>query len=142
MALDRMRNDRFRCTVSVEGIGPLPGAFDTCTGGDSDSSETKYRPGGMAPSVSLGGSAETTNLVVSRNYALGRDDVLMPKLRAAVGRRAASVTLVPLDADRNAFGSGETFRGILQRVQGPQYDSNNQDAAMMELEINPAGTVG
>jgi hypothetical protein len=141
MTLDRMRNDRFLCTVAVDSIGPLPDAFDTCTGGDTDSTESKYRPGGMSPMVSLGGSTDVANVVVSRNFALGRDDVLLPKLRAAAGRRTATVTLQPLDADRNAFGTPQTYRGVLQRVQGPQHDSTSTDAAMMELEINPSGTV-
>jgi|SRR5215831_11860984 len=141
MALDRMRNDRFLCTVSVDGIGPLPDPFDTFTGADTDSTETKYRPGGMSPEVSLGGATSTANAVVGRNYALGRDDVLMPKLRAAAGKRAATITLQPLDADRNAFGQSEVYRGVLQRVQGPQHDSTSTDAAMMELEVNLSGTV-
>lgn len=141
MTLDRMRNDRFLCTVAVDGIGPLPDAFDSCTGGDTDSDETKYRPGGMAPEVSLGGSVSTANVVVARNFALGRDDVLLPKLRAAAGRKNASVTVQPLDSDRNAFGVPWTHRGVLQRVQGPQHDSTSTDAAMLELEINPGGTV-
>jgi hypothetical protein len=141
MTLDRMRNDRFLCTVSVDGIGPLPDPFDTFAGGDTDSDESKYRPGGMAPEVSLGGATSTANVTVSRNYSLGRDDVLMPRLRAAAGRAATSITLQPLDADRNAFGTPEVFRGVLQRVQGPQHDSTSTDAAMLELEVNMSGTV-
>lgn len=141
MPLDRMRNDRFLCTVAVDGIGPLPDPFDNFSGGDTDSDETKYRPGGMGAEVSLGGAVSTANITLARNFALGRDDVLLPKLRAAAGRAGASVTLQPLDADRNAFGTPETFRGVLQRVQGPQHDSTSTDAATMELEINPGGTV-
>ena len=141
MALDRLGNDRFLCTVSVDGIGPLPDPFDNFAGGDTDSDESKYRPGGMAPDVSLGGSTSTANITLQRNFALGRDDVLLPKLRAAAGKAQASVTLQPLDKDRNVFGAGETFRGVLQRVQGPQHDSTSSDPAMLELEINPGGTV-
>lgn len=141
MTLDRMRNDRFLCTVAVDGIGPLPDPFDSFAGGDTDSDESKYRPGGMAPEVSLGGAKSTANITIGRNYALGRDDVLLPRLRSVAGRAGASVTLQPLDADRNAFGTPETFKGILQRVQGPQHDSTSTDAAMLELEINPGGTV-
>lgn len=137
----RLRNDRFRCTVAVDGIGPLPDPFDRFAGGDTNSDETKYRPGGMGAEVSLGGSISVANITVGRNFALGRDDVLLPQLRAAAGRKRASVTLVPLDADNNAFGAGETFVGVLQRVQGPQHDSNSTDAATLEMEINPGALV-
>lgn len=138
--IDRMRDDRWKISVSVDGVN-LPDSFDTFAGGDTDATETKYRPGGMDPEVSLGGAVSVANIVVTRNYALGRDDVWMPTLRNAAGVKPASVTLFPLDADRNVHGSGETFTGILQRVRGPQADSNSQNAAMIELEIAPGATV-
>jgi len=143
MAQDRLRNDRFLCTVSVDGVGagPLPGPFDRFAGGDTNASETKYSPGGMGAEVSLGGSTSVANITVGRNFVLGRDDSLMAGLRSACGRRQATVTLQPLDLDKNPFGTAEVFTGILQRVQGPQHDSTNQDAAMMELEINPGSLV-
>jgi hypothetical protein len=48
------RLDQYNVTVSLDGT-PL-GTFDKMTGGEIDSEETKYKPGGMAPQVSLGGS--------------------------------------------------------------------------------------
>ena len=80
-------------------------------------------------------------MVVSRNYALGRDDGWMPTLRNAAGKKSMSVNLIPLDSDGHAFGNGTTWTGILQRVRGPQPDSNSQNAAMLELELSPGATV-
>jgi hypothetical protein len=139
--IDRMRNDRFKVTVSVTGVAMDTDPFDAQTGGDTDSTETKYRPGGMAPEVSLGGAVSTANIVITRNFALGRDDVLMAPLRNAAGKKQASCTVQPLDGDGNSFGTPWTFSGVLQRVRGPQPDSMSQDPAMLELEIAPGSTV-
>jgi hypothetical protein len=137
----RMRNDQFKVTVSITGVTMDTDPWDTTTGGDTDSTETKYRPGGMAPEVSLGGSVSVANLVLTRNFMAGRDDTLIADLRSAAGKKPASVTIQPLDGDGNPFGTGETFKGILQRVRGPQPDSMSQDAAMIEMEIAPGATV-
>ena len=50
-------------------------------------------------------------MVVSRNYALGRDDGWMPTLRNAAGKKSMSVNLIPLDSDGHAFGNGDDLDG-------------------------------
>jgi hypothetical protein len=137
---DRLRNDRFLCTLAVDDV-PVSDPFDRCTGGDTDSDEVKYRPGGMGAEVSLGGSVSVANITVARNFAVGRDDTLLRDLRNKAGLSKVTVNLQPLDANKHAFGVAQTFTGILQRVQGPQHDSTSTDPAMIEIEINPGGLV-
>jgi hypothetical protein len=140
-----MRQDQYDVTVSLK----LPdnsvlalGTFDTFEGGEVDSDETKYKPGGMAPHVSLGGSKTVGNVTVSRLYSLTRDHLQVARLVAAVGTAEVTVTKQPLDVDGNAFGLGAlVYTGKLKTVTFPEVDSESSDAAMIELEVSTAGTI-
>jgi hypothetical protein len=135
-----MRKDQWRTTVTVDGIGDL-GVFDTFTGGEVDSDNVTYRPGGMAPAISLGGAQVVNNVTVGRIYQQGRDNLLEPQLLAAAGRASMTVTKAPLDADGNKFAAGRVWRGRLKQVTTPEVDSNSGDAALLVLEMVPAGAV-
>jgi hypothetical protein len=127
------RQDNFSVTASVDG-DPL-GVFDTFSGGETDSDDTKHRAGAMGPEEALGGPPSVGNITISRLFKTGRDVPIAPKLRPKVGRGTAVITKQLLDKDGNAFGAPEVFRGILKRVQSPEHDSNSSDGAMLELEF-------
>jgi hypothetical protein len=133
------REDQRRVTVSVDGVGSL-GVFDSKTGGNADSEETKYRPGGMATEISLGGPQTMENVTVGRLFDLFRDLPVLPQLFAARGKASVTITDQPLDADGNAFGKPVVYHGKLKAVQMPDHDSNSNDAAKLELECSIAGT--
>lgn len=135
-----MRKDQHRVSVSIDGV--KLGVFDVLTGGETDSDELKYRPGGMAPVISLGGVVTVGQLIVSRLYKLQRDHLRVHWLLGRVGKGQAVVTKVVLDPDGNAFGKPLVTKGVLKRVTPPEVDSNaTGDAATIELEITPEGVV-
>lgn len=136
------RKDMYDVTVTVDGR-QLGGnnTFDTMTGGEVDSDELKYKPGGMAPMVSLGGTTTVGQVVIGRLYDLKRDHPLIHWLISRVGKGNVVVKKQPLDVDGNAYGRPLVYTGKLKRVLPPEVDSTSTDAAIVELEVTPAGTV-
>lgn len=133
-----MRADQFRTTVSVDGRDL--GIFDTKTGGETDSEESRYKPGG-GPEEALGGYATVTNITVSRRFKIGRDDILIGWLRSRAGKGSAVIKVLNVDEDGNPWETSERFTGVLKRVSPAEYDSQNTEAAVFELEITPNGEV-
>lgn len=133
------REDQYNVTVQVAGrnLGP----FDKMEGGEVDSEETKYKPGGMAPQLSLGGFRNVGNVTVRRLYDLSRDHALVPFLHGSAGVGEMVVVKQPLDVDGNVFGSPVVYRGKLKQVTLPDFDSESSDAALLELEMSSAGQV-
>lgn len=133
-----MRKDQWSNTVTIDGR-PL-GIWDTLSGGGSDSEETKYKPGGMQPEVSLGGSRSVGNLNLSR--LLGQSDWdYMRSLMNRTGQAQCVVSRQPLDADGNPWGRPLTYRGTLKAVMPGDTDSNSSDAQTWEIEISTEGSV-
>jgi hypothetical protein len=133
------RLDQYNVTVSLDGT-PL-GTFDKMTGGEIDSEETKYKPGGMAPQVSLGGSVTVNNVTVSRLYRLDRDKAFESQLKSAVGKGAVKVTKQSLDVNGATFGSPLVYSGTLKQLTFPEPDSESSAAALVALEISSASVV-
>jgi hypothetical protein len=133
------RQDTWSVSVSVDDVDY--GVWDKKSGGNADSEETKYKPGGMAPEITLGGSQSVENVTLSRLYDLNRDHQIISTLLARRGRAPAVVKQQPLDHDGNVFGSPVVFRGVLKAVNVPDVDSEGNDAAMVEIEISTAATV-
>jgi hypothetical protein len=131
------RLNQYDIRVSVNGVSL--GTFDKMSGGGYDSEETKYKPGGMAPEVSLGGSRTVGNVTVSRLFRLERDLALVPTLKAAVGTGQVTVTKQSLDRNRNPYGTPDVYTGTLKAFNPPEPDSESNDAALFELEISSNG---
>ncbi len=132
------RVDHFRVGVTLAGRDL--GTWDTKEGGETDSEETRYRPGGL-PEESLGGATTVTQITVSRMFRRGRDDEQIAFMRGQVGGGQAIVKVINADADGNPISTGETYTGILKRVGPPEVDSNSSDVAMIEIEITPNAAV-
>jgi hypothetical protein len=135
------RTDQYDVTATVEGMGAL-GTFDKFTGGEVDSDEQKYRPGGMADPVSLGGAKTMANVVISRNYVLERDHGNIHKLLSIVGMAWIWVVKQPLDIHKVPYGRPLIYQGKIKMVKPPEHDSTASDPAMLEIEFVPTGTVG
>jgi hypothetical protein len=133
-----MRMDQWSNTVVIDGR-PF-GVWDTLDGGESDSEETKYRPGGMKPQVSLGGSRSIGNLTLSR--LLSRPDWTYARsLMSRTGQAKCVVSRQPLDTDGNPWGTPLTYRGTLKTVTPGGSDSNSSDAQTWEIVISTEGSV-
>ena len=130
------REDQYNVSLSLNGVSL--GTFDKMTGGDVDSDETKYKPGGMQPEITLGGSKTVTNITVTRLYDFDVDNANKATLVAAVGSGDVVVTKQPLDVDGNVYGSPLIYNGKLKQVTFPDHDSNSSGAGLIELEISSA----
>jgi hypothetical protein len=130
------RLDQYSVTVSLDNVSL--GVFDKMSGGEIDSEETKYKPGAMAPQVSLGGSVTVNNVTVSRLYVLSRDKAIEATLKSRVGKGAVKVTKQSLDTDGNAFGTPLVYSGVLKQVTFPEPDSESSAAALVALEVSSA----
>lgn len=135
-----MRKDQWAVTVTIDGRN-MVGFWDVLTGGETSTEELTYRPGGMGATLSLGGLTTVGQIVISRIYLLTRDHQTIKWLVSRVGKGRAVVTRQPLDVDGNAWGTRLTQSGVLMRVSLPEIDSNSTDAATVELEITPEGTM-
>lgn len=133
------RADQYNVTVAIDGVDD--GTWDKMTGGEVDSEETKYKPGGMATALSLGGSQNVGNLTVSKLLRL--DEV--PKIKTwmqKAGKVPVVVTKQSLDVDGNVFGGAViVYKGKLKRVSPPEVDSESSDPALVEIEVSTDGTV-
>lgn len=141
MAITRpTRQDQYDVTASVTYGGTTHdlGTFDTFSGGEADSEETKYNPGGLAEQLSLGGRRTVGNVTVGRIYDLARDHPLMGWLLAVAGRADLTVVKTPLNPDGVAVPSPLVYRGKLKAVSPPEHDSNSNDAATWEMELSSA----
>lgn len=111
------------------------GIFDTFSGAEADSEETKYRPGGMDQELSLGGRRTYGNLTVSRYWDIYRDGPLVKWLYNAVGQARGFCGRQAMTAQGQAVGDVMWFHGTLKRVSVPDIDSMGTDAALFELEF-------
>ena len=134
-----MRQDQWSNTVTIDGT-PM-GVWDTFGGGDVDSEETKYRPGGMQPQVSLGGSTSVNNVTLAR--LLNKEDwpTMHALMSSRVGKADVTVSRQPLDADGNPFGRPLVYTGKLQNVNPGDTDSNSADAQTWTIVVSTEGNV-
>jgi hypothetical protein len=138
------REDQYNVTVSVAyKVGGVLqtkdlGTFDTFDGGEIDSEETKFHPGGLGQPVSLGGRRTVNNVTVGRLYDLSRDHPNAGWLAGGVGKADVVVVKTSIDVDGNAFGRALVYRGKLKQLTLPSHDSESSDAAIYELEISSA----
>jgi len=146
MAGGPTRKDTYTVTVvmkhQVSGKGEATtdlGVWDGLTGGELDSDEAKYWPGGMAPQVSLGGHRNPGNIVVKRLYRLQRDHDRLNLLLAQVGKATIEIHKLPMDIDGNTYGKPLNYSGKLKRVTPPEHDSTSSDPGIIEMEITPDG---
>jgi hypothetical protein len=136
------RRDTFRVTLSIRGLDGVHhdfGVWDKKSGGAIDSDIYKYKPGGMAKQVSLGGSKTIEDLTVSRLYRHMRDHLQLQNLINWTGKARVTVSQHVLDTDGNLFGAPIVWTGLLKTTTPPDHDSESTDPAMIELVISPDG---
>lgn len=132
------REDTYSVRVTVAGTDL--GVYDKMSGGGVDSNETKYRPGGLADEVTLGGSRAVANVTASKLYDENVHG-LIHWLYSQAGKADMVVTKQPLDANGAAFGRPIVYRGSLKAVKAPDVDSTSSAPALVELELSTAGSI-
>ena len=133
------REDTWLVTINIEGRDL--GIFDKLEGGEVDSDENKYYPGGMAPEISLGGRQTIGELTASRYYDTQRDHPIFAWIRQQAGAGRGIVSAVPLDFHGNPAGPPIVYTGIVKTANLPDIDSESGDAAVMEIAFTPDGLV-
>ncbi len=131
------RESQYEVTLRINGTDF--GVWDKLSGGEVDSEETKFRPGGQGAQVSLGGSKSTGNVTVSRLYRQDRDALNVKQLFAACGSGDCVVTKQLLTNEGDAVADPIVYRGTLKTCTPPDHDSESDSAAMIELVISTAG---
>lgn len=126
------RQDTYSVRASIDGVDL--GVFDKMSGGEGDSEETTYRPGGLGDQVTLGGAQSIGNITISKLYT----DVVHGQFHFLMARRGKGEMVVirqPLDSDGNASGRVVAYSGKLKAVTPAEIDSEGNDAALLELEM-------
>jgi hypothetical protein len=134
-----VRQDSYAITASLDDRDL--GVFETFSGGEIDSEETTYRLGAMGPRVALGGAVTVGNVTIGKLNELAWSQSIVHWLISRAGKGTLTIKKQPLDVDGNAFGRPLTYTGKLKQVNPPEADANSSDAAVLELELSPAGTV-
>jgi len=133
------RQDTWQVSLSVEhphnpGSMINYGVWDTKTGGEVDSEERLYYPGGMAPPYSLGGRITPGQITLTRNYRLGRDHDNIQQLIDAVGVSRIIISQQPMDRYKNMYGRPIVWTGTLKTVTLPEHNSEStSDPGMIEI---------
>jgi hypothetical protein len=111
------------------------GTWDRKEGGEIDSEENKYKPGGMAKEISLGGTKTYGNVTFSRYYDWQRDDPDMAWMINSVGSARGSFGVQMLDVFGNPQGGLLSYGGTIKTVTPPELDSTSNDPAMLSIEM-------
>lgn len=109
------------------------GTWDTFEGGETDSEESVFRPGGMDRQISLGGRQTIANATLTRHH----DEFLAGQIkwmRQQCGRTRITIGRVPLNYQGQQHGPIEWLGGTLKAVTPPPHDSMGSDAAMVSVE--------
>lgn len=131
------RADTWRLRVKLDGNSL--GIWDKKTGGELDSDDNKYPPGGLGPPISLGGRRTTGNVTLSRIYDAELFDPVIANMLNRVGKGKIDVAQIPLDVDGKEFGKPINASGILKRVSIPEVDNESSSASVIEIEVSVSG---
>lgn len=135
-----MLQEHWQNTLTIDNI-PL-GVWDTLTGGDVQASETKWKPGGMQPERSLGGSTTVNNVTLGKLLDVEDWPTLRRLMQTRTGKGRAVVARRPLDSDGNTAGDPIVYTGTLLHVTPGDTDSNSTAAQVWTVEISTNGTIG
>lgn len=121
-------------TVAVNGTSL--GVFDSSSGGTADAPSVQHRAGGQVSRTSYATQPNYSAITVSRINQYTRDWELIRQLKPLAGKVPMSVTLQPLDATRNPYGSAQVATGLLLTVKEPTSDSTSDAQQMWEMTMS------
>lgn len=129
--MSTQREDTWLVVFNVGGVDM--GTWDTFDGGETDSEELVFRPGGMDTQISLGGRQTNGNVTITRHH----DDWiagLIKWLRQQCGRTRVTIGRVPLNPAGGQSGPVEWLGGTLKTCTPPTHDSMGNNASMVSCE--------
>lgn len=131
------RSDQGRIHLAVDGVPFTDNkSWDKFEGGDlTPDSPGPYNPGGMAPSLAVGGIRKRSNITVQRAWTESLMGVFM-NLDDAAGSASFTCSYTPLQVDRKtSAGLTITYTGILLTVTRPNYDSTSSAVVLLQCEL-------
>jgi hypothetical protein len=127
------REDTWIVTLNLEGIDE--GVWDKKEGGEADSEELKYPPGGMVDEISMGGRKSYGNVTISRFCDWARDWPKVPTWMNMAGAARGTIGQQPGDIHKNPQGKPLVMGGTLKRVLPPEPDSTGNSESRIEMEF-------
>lgn len=109
------------------------GTFEVKSGGGAGSTVSSYTPGGSRTPVVDGGRQTFEDLTVNRVWVPARDRPLVGQLLNARGGVNFNVSDQSTDANLAPIGDPVVWAGMLSAVNYPDYDSEGDDQARLEL---------
>lgn len=122
--------------VSVVVDGQSLGVWDTFSGGDASATAAQHRAGGQRTMQSYPTLPKYASLTVSRVMEFTRDWTLERTLKQKAGLVTGSVTIQPLDATGNAWGSPQVATGQFLGTKGLKADSDSEALATYDLDFS------
>jgi hypothetical protein len=127
------RADTWIVSLNLNGVDE--GIWDQKDGGEADSEELKYPPGGMVDEISMGGRRTLGNITISRYCDWARDWPKVPTWMQWAGGVRGTIGQQPGDIYKNPQGKPLVWGGTLKRVLPPEPDSTGTDEARIEMEF-------
>lgn len=129
----KITENRVTALVSLDNGSFTGEAFQTITGGEVNISDNvRDRDVGSNSDDPLQMPSTTTDITVTRAWRTDRDEVLLKKAHAAVGRVNGTVGKVLRDLNQNQAGL-LTYKVLLTGASGPNGDTNGNGKGMMSL---------
>lgn len=118
-------------------VAGFPGYFATKTGGEVTAETSKVWDGGKLKAETLGGPAESSNVVVGRPYRPAiHGPILKRMVRAGVGRYRTTISVYDTDPDLGPIGEPVVYAdALLVRLTRPDLDASSSTASALELEF-------
>ncbi len=126
------RQDQRRVTASLDGV--YLGAWESRTGGDTDSNSVTWFQAAMGDQISLGGNRMVANVIVA---CLVTTEIKNRQkwIRSRVGKGFVTVVDQPVDDEGFPDGDADTWTGRLKRAKIGDSNRNTNAAQEFEMEI-------
>ena len=128
------RSDMFQLQVSVAGVNIDTISWDSVEGGELQSDDTSFNPGGMQPQIALGGKRSRSAMTVKRIWS----DALLGSYVAldnVAGNAPVTISVQTLSASKQPVGSPLVYTGILQTCTRPGFDSSSSSVVYLQLVV-------
>lgn len=117
-------------------VSGFPRYFANKSGGEIEAETTKAYDGGNLRPTTMGGPAETANVVVSRPYRPKSDGPKVRDLARLVGRWRTTIKVWDTDPDLGPIGQPVVYaNALLVRLARPEADAASADTGTFELEF-------
>lgn len=135
-----MLKNQFLTEISRD--GKSYGKWDAFSGGKGTTNVVRYREAGEAEKKPIAGTKDREPIKLTRRYKVERDHPIFKELDRLRGTSGWSLLRHPTDGDGNVIGAPIPYTGVLEGVEPPDSDSNEDGAvAMITLEFS-AGPIG